>query len=318
MLTAYGTRPQYWRHLEPIVLELERRGHDVARVRTAGRVRKGRVLVASAADAARFTNHEVIYAEHGAGQTYIEGEPFGYAGSPRLARVVLFLCPNERVELAWRAAYPQAAVRTVGSPVLDAHHRRSSPDTDARSGQSSTAESTAIVAVTCHWECGVCPETMPALPYFMAAVEYLARDHEVIGHAHPRIARRMEAAWGEIGIRYVADPDRVLERASVLVADNTSLMYEAAAIDLPVVALNAPSYRRNIEHGLRFWSHVPGQQVDHPHELRPAVDRALRDPRELQRLRHRAARYAYAALDGHAAERAADAIEELTDGPMGS
>lgn len=305
-LTAYATRPQYRRHLAPIVDELSSRGHRISWARNVARLpRGGLVLVASAADAERVAR-DLVYVEHGAGQTYLDGPHKGYAGSPKLERVRLFLAPNERVEWAWRAAYPQAAVRTVGSAVLDRHLTDRAGNVGMR-----TSHSDVTIAVTCHWSCGVCPETMPALPHYLDAVDYLARDHHVLGHAHPRIARRMAEVWREIGIRYVADPDEILERASVLVADNTSLMYEAAAIGTPVVALNAPSYRRDVEHGLRFWSHVPGQQVDHPHELRPAVERALRDPRDLQRLRRRAAKYAYAALDGHAAERAADAIEEL-------
>lgn len=298
-LTAYATRPQYRRHLAPIVAELGARGHTVEWATRVSAVRTRVVLVASAADGARFTNRELIYVEHGAGQTYVDGPGFGYAGGPRLANVRLFLAPNERVAAAWLASYPHAAVETVGSAVLDQHVPRNAAPTTAQT----------VVAITGHWRCGVVPETMPALPHFRQVLPEIVGHFDVVGHAHPRIARSMAAEWDRLGVRFEADPDVILRSASVVVADNTSLLYEAAALDIPVVVLNAPWYRRDVEHGLRFWSYPPGLMVDEPENLARNIARALRDPRSAQRLRHRAAAYAYAAVDGRAAERAVDAIE---------
>lgn len=300
VLTAYASKPHYRRHLEPIVAELKRRGHDLEIEARVARARAPVVLVASHVDASRYTNRVLIYVEHGAGQTYADGPPQGYAGGPGLERVRLFLCPSERVAQRWRDSYPHAAVETVGSPALDQH-----------AVPRYTAEDAAqTVVITSHWRCGVVPETLPALAYFEAALPEIVRLFDVVGHAHPREMSRARRMWERLGVRFEPDPDVVLRTAGLLVADNTSLLYEAAAVGVPTLCLNAPWYRRDVEHGLRFWSYPPGLMVDEPEILARKIARALRDPREARRLRRRAAAYAYAAVDGRAAVRAADAIEE--------
>jgi glycosyltransferase involved in cell wall biosynthesis len=110
------------------------------------------------------------------------------------------------------------------------------------------------------------------------------------------------------------DVDRVLSEADLLVVDNSSCAFEMAAIGKPVVLLNLPSYRRDVEHGLRFWSHPPGIQVDHPSELADAICLALKDPPAHRAIRARAVAEAYAYVDGHASERAATAIMEALNG----
>jgi len=132
----------------------------------------------------------------------------------------------------------------------------------------------------------------------------------VLGHGHPRLWSRIARRWQSLGVEPVRELAEVLERADVLVADNTSAMFEFASLGRPVVVLNAPWYRRDVEHGLRFWSHVPGVQVDHRGLLVPAVDEALRNPDATAAQRAAATRAAYAHTDGMAAARAAQAIRE--------
>lgn len=334
MIDVYASQPNYWRHLAPIVRELCRRGHEVRTgASSLGRPWGDRLMrapetdlliVASWTDARRWPWVRCAYVEHGAGQTYVTGTD-GYAGAPKLDHVVLFIGPNLRTAERWRAVYPDAEVATVGCAALDRllHPAQGDHDQDDQQNEYDGPEPDVhapIVAVTSHWFCSVVPETMPVLHRYESALRSLcdAAVVQVVGHAHPRAERRTSEMWKRLGVDYEPDPDYVLRTADLLIADNTSLMYEAAAIDLPVLALNLPydakrqvGYRRDVEHGLRFWSHVPGLQCDDPADLEAAVHRALDDRREARQLRARAAAHAYAHRDGTSAARAADAIERV-------
>lgn len=326
LIDVYASQPNYWRHLAPIARELRDRGHDVrawASVmgrpwgpRIMGRRERAHTAVcASWEDARRISPQRVCYVEHGAGQTYLDGgneDGRGYAGAEGLEHVVLFLAPGDHVAAQWRARYPQTPVETVGCPALDQHFLRAR-DFSASTTMSVVEPRYNRVAVTEHWRCGVVPETMPAVPLFDRAIAEISRVDgiEVVGHAHPRGVRSTVGRWRDLGIPYEPDPDSVLRTADLLVADNTSLMYEAAALDIPVLAINGPDYRRDVEHGLRFWSHVPGIQCDSVGTFIPAVMAALDDPPEARALRARAASHTYAHRDGRSAQRAADAIESV-------
>lgn len=324
-IDVYASQVNYWRHLAPVVDELRARGHDVAtwsppKAQSWGpplgkrRIRASVAVCASYLDARRLLPQRVIYVEHGAGQTYVEGTGIGYAGADDLEHVVLFVAPGEHVAARWRACYPQVPVETVGCLALDQHlHDFHTPDSGVRN-----PDDRPLVVISQHWRCGVCPETMPAGPDFERGIRELARlgDIQLLGHAHPRGARLTAQWWREWGVvDFEPDPDVVLSRLvatrGLLVHDNSSLMYEAAALDVPVLALNAPTYRRDVEHGLRFWSHVPGLQCDSVGTFIPAVIAALDDPPEAKALRARAASHVYAHRDGGAAARAADAIERV-------
>jgi hypothetical protein len=170
------------------------------------------------------------------------------------------------------------------------------------------------VAVTFHADLAVCPETRTAWHYYDAHLPRLCADPRwrVVGHGHPRLWPTILRRWTQLGVTPMADPDDVLSCADVLVMDNTSLGYEAAALGIPVVCLNIPAYRRDVEHGGRFWDSPPGVQVDHPSQLADAIERALADPPALRAIRERAVTWAYDGLvDGKASERAAAAILEV-------
>jgi hypothetical protein len=312
---AYASRHSYWRHLKPIVVALEERGHEVEEWHPQGietawnRPLDGKrkadnewMIVASEPDAKKFAaSHRLIYVEHGTGQTYV-GLPAGFAGGPGLAAVELFICPAERVADHWHRTYPRAATAVVGDPALDGLVNRSC----------------GIAYWTAHWRCGANFETWPALQHHLPGLPALRdalaeRGIELVGHAHPRDARRMADRWRQLGIRYEPDIDTVLRTGDLLIADNTSALYEAAALGMPVLCLNRPEYRRNIEHGLRFWSYVPGLMCDEPHNLTAFAGLALEDSTNLREQRERAVAHAYAHLDGKAARYAAAAIEGTID-----
>lgn len=169
------------------------------------------------------------------------------------------------------------------------------------------------VAVSFHFDCAVCPETRSAWRYYDPHLPRLVADprFRIVGHGHPRLWPTILRRWQELGVEPWSDVDRVLSEADLVVADNTSLLYEACALNIPTVCLNIPGYRREVEHGGRFWSAPPGPQVDHPSELADAICRALDDPPAHRAIRARAVEWAYSAVDGHASERAATAIMEV-------
>lgn len=276
-----------------------------------------------------------------------------YSGGAGLDQVVLFICPSEAVVMRWLVAYPRARAVAVGCPRLDRWHGYAAqqanrppsthgagappPDTaQASAGTSGPGVQLAAsgppigtvatapgggaplptVAVTFHSDLAVCPETRSAWRHYDAALPALVADPRwrVLGHGHPRLWPTISQRWRRLGVDHTPNADDVLGQAHVLVADNTSLMYEAAAVGIPVVVLNAPWYRRHVHHGLRFWSHPPGIQVDHPAELPDAIAMALLDHPVLQAMRAAAVAAAYAHVDGRASERAAAAILEVLNG----
>lgn len=311
---AYASRAHYLAHLAPVhaALPEEIRGELIGPRRQymrADAFAGDLVLVASWVDSQRWARrHRVIYLEHGAGQSY-GGDPHAanhgsYAGGEGHDHTALFLCPSETVADRWRAVYRAPAV-AVGCPRLDDVERRNEPD---------------VAAFAFHWDNPLCNESRTALPHYArrlgVVVEDLrARGVRVLGHGHPRAAGHLKPMWRALGVEWCDDIDDVLRRAAVFVADNTSAMYEAAALDIPVVALNAPWYRRDVDHGLRFWSHVPGVQCDGPDDLAELVLEQMQGG-TVDDVAHRCvvAAHAYSAVDGKASARAAEAIMEVVAG----
>jgi len=252
-------RAQYARHLQAIFKHLPAalRGTELLGVQATTRDigRHDVVMVGGWSDIGRCGSHRLIYVEHGAGQSY-NGSPesansYGYAGTTQHPpNVIGYIAPRQDVADSWlRPAF------AAGCPAIDA---------------CSTAhyDGPPLAAITFHWGADhpLCAEAGTALghwqPHLGAMVAHVrACGFEPVGHWHPR-SPTMRAVWRELGVTSIDDVGCVLAACSLLIADNTSVMYEAAALGRPVLALNAPWYRRNVHHGLRFWSHVPGWQVD--------------------------------------------------------
>lgn len=270
-----------WRTLEP------------PRGSGAGRA----VLVSSASDlgmATRAGYSAVAYLEHGYGQSY-SGAP-GYPGGRGRGAVSLFLSPNDTAAAADRAAYPGARVAVVGDPALEQVPARE-PGPPA-------------IAVSFHWECAVAPESRSALAHYRRALPALAERYHVLGHGHPRAAQALERVWRRLGVEWVPLFSDVCRRADLYVCDTSSTLFEFASTGRPVVVLNAPWYRRDVEHGLRYWQAASvGVQVDHPGQLLERVALALEDGPAQQLARRAALRCVYARATG-AAQAAAHELEE--------
>lgn len=304
MIDLVASWPHYEAHLLPVwnALPAPLRGRRGAQIGAQHRT----ALIAAHRDlvlARRREYGRVIYLEHGIGQSYAgdlvtTGAGFpGYPGGASRDHVGLFLSPNATAAAMDRRAYPEATVIEVGDPRLDTLPGRI-PSGIQR------------VAVTFHWDSSRVNafEGRPATDHYEGVLAELARSVEVIGHAHPRAVFQLRKLFTRMGIPFVESFDEVCRLADLLVADNTSCLYEFASTGRPVVVLNAPWYRRDIEHGLRFWaaSRV-GPNVEDPADLVETVHFALTDPPEQLAAREAALDIAYAHRSG-AGPRAAAAI----------
>lgn len=327
-IDLYASRPHYASHMLPVYRALPKalRGQLTGPRLTDWWVEAqpdpdphGAVtMVAGYCDLqARAGRGPFVYVEHGAGQTY-PGDPYSaddpsYSGGLGHNEVALYVCPSETVAARWRKAYQGTPAVVVGCPVLDPWHNNVRPY---------EAQWQPTVALAFHWDCGLIPETRSAFRHYEAAIglcvaAWRAQGFQVVGHSHPRISDALTPVWAEHGVQ-VVPLGWVYDHADVLAADNTSIMYEFASLGRDVVCLNAPWYRRDVDHGLRFWSHMPGLPVDTAAELEATVTALLSgDQSTLDRsraMRDRAVDEAYAHRDGLAAWRAAQAITKLVEG----
>lgn len=212
--------------------------------------------------AARLGHRRIVRMEHGIGQSYTEPFP-GYPGGDGNGDVGLFLTPNEHAANRWRRAYPRTRVEVVGCPKLDRVPRRAPP------------LGVPVVAFAFHFDLYLCPETQSALPWFRPAIAEVAKIWPVVGHGHPRRSD-LAGIYAREGVSYVPRFDDVCRVADVLVADNTSVLYEFASTGRPVVVMDPPVYRRDVRHGLRFWdaAHI-GVPVAEAKGVPDAIARAL-------------------------------------------
>lgn len=212
--------------------------------------------------AARQGFRRIVRMEHGIGQSYTEPHP-GYPGGTGNGDVGLFLTPNEHSAERWRVAYPDTRVEVVGCPKLDGLPRRDPP------------LGVPVVAFAFHFDLYLCPETRSALPWFREAIAPTSQIWPVVGHGHPR-RNDLARIYSREGVSYVPRFDDVCRVADVLVADNTSVLYEFAATGRPVVVMDPPVYRRDVRHGLRFWDAAQvGVHVSVPEGVPDAIARAL-------------------------------------------
>ncbi len=327
-IDAFATESHYLAHLAPIwhALDPAERGtfwvagalgdrparEGVAPIKIGFPTRSSTpTLVASFQDRrhAAHVGRPVVYLEHGAGQTYL-GDPRGdhpsYSGGPEHEGTALFLSPSETVADRWRARYPTPAI-AVGCPKLDVRHCR------ARE----TVAPLPTVALSFHSAVALCPETQTAYPHFSGGLRdavgaLRAQGVDVLGHGHPRLWGRLRAVWAALDVEAVEDFDEILGRADVYACDNSSTLPEAASVGLRLVWLNAPWYRRDINHGGRFWEWPRGQvSCDHPADLADAVMETLDEPVEVFKAREAMVREVYVAIDGNAAARSVEAIRAI-------
>lgn len=265
---VYASQPHYADHLLPILRALpdELQGTVYAPRELRGQI-DGPViwstppnstmplLVAGFQDL-RYARRSKVLVNHGAGQRYIGIDSPSYAGGPGRESVDLFICPNEQTAALERARYPHARAVAVGCPKLDAWRQVPKPHNPEP-----------VVAVTFHWNSHIgVAEGGWAWPTWRATIEQLAKRVPLLGHCHPRARIELAPWWRSIGVEYVPRAVDLLERADVLVLDNSSIGFEWAACDRPTVWLGSKDWRDwttdpDARHGLRFGDDLPGPDL---------------------------------------------------------
>lgn len=239
-----------------------------------------------------------ILCEHGAGYTFGATHTSYAGGTGERRKVDLFLCTNKWVYNANKKAYPSKTSVIVGCPKLDSWQKWKSKKTKKKP----------VIALAFHWDCRVVPETRSLFPFYESAIKKLSENFTLIGHAHPRETELMRNVFASYGIEFVETIEEVAQRADVLINDASSILYEFASLDKPVVVLNGLPYRRGVNHGLRFWEHADvGVNCEKPGDLVACVNQALEDTQDQQRKRHEAIEQVYPFL-GSSVEKAVETI----------
>jgi hypothetical protein len=240
----------------------------------------------------------VVFVEHGAGQTYVREDGSihgGYSGGRNRNKVGLFICPNRDVAQRNLSAYPNSSVAIVGSPRLDDLFvsRR------YRAKHQKRPES---IGISFHWDCQITPESGSAFGEFAEQIKHFVHYARVcgmdaIGHGHPKAWNYLSAYWYDQKVEPVKDWQEVVGLIDALFIDNSSIMFEAAALDIPMVLMESDKWRRNVNHGMRFWDYADLGPVVRPGDsLADAFEEAF-DDRYAER-RRTVAREVYAIQPG--------------------
>lgn len=330
---AVATHVHYAEHMLPIWLALpeEHRGTFYAAKKTERFLQSKKVdavafsrrsrkiplsdnltLVASFRDLkiSNTSKRATVYMQHGTGQAF-QGSEGGNTGHipTRLDAVSdtrLYLTPST-YHIEQMRDFTASPIVPIGCPKLDEWHLRPpKPRSDPP-----------VVALAFHWDRHTFPETRSGWDFYRPHFHLLtemrdAGEIELLGHGHPLMRDVFMPGYRKHKIPFVKHFTEVLEKADILLNDASSVLFEFASVDRPVVVLNTPWYRKHVDHGLRFWEHADiGIQVDKPEtELQDAIrNTLLYDPNKQQR--HAAVKAAYEFTDGKCAERAVEAILEV-------
>lgn len=236
------------------------------------------IMVAARKDADRLAGRPVILVEHGIGQSYLVTDRHGVTSrydagnAPPSDNVVEHWAPNPIAldAMRHRDVLPNADGLVVGAPHLwwlaelrgELKRRRSMPN----------------IAVACHWSSPIdAPEARGAWPWITLALNLLRHvpiEATITLVPHPLIGGQMRRHPFARVPGVVVEPHwpTVLAMSDVVVADNTSMLWEAAALDVPTVAVWPPHWRNRKlvpQHGIRF----PGPRfIPHPRDCDEPAD----------------------------------------------
>lgn len=247
-------------------------------------------------------NRPIGWIAHGAGQTYNTAR-WRYSNNDNL---YLALCPNEHYYNYVKTNSKCKNIKIVGSPKLDKWYNYKKEKNEKP-----------VVAISFHHDRKACPESHSSFPHFKNILPQLFTQSKwkILGHGHPRIIDQLIPIYDQYNIEYTRDFEEVLRKADLYICDHMSTLYEFAAVDnKPVVVLNAPWYRRDVEHGLRFWEHCDiGINCDNPEYLLNCVELGLKDNEKQRILRQKCLKAVYKYQDGKSTQRATDELIKLVN-----
>lgn len=263
------------------------------------------VLCASYGDAvsaSQVGRRTTVLLEHGVGQSY--GNHPAYAGGHGRPAGWVYLCPNLRTGRANQRGNLTAAVHVIGDVYMDwldqvAVHRLPAMWDGA---------------VSFHWNgCEVAPEAGSTRRYWWPGVVHASSRYSLVGHAHPRETSEARALYEGAGMPFLHSLESVVQgSARSFICDNSSAMFYCAALDIPVVVLSAPQYRRDVEWGCRFWEYADvGVEVSTVDGLMPAIGRTLEYPEAHRDRRAEVSAELFPFRDGESASRAVSVLRAL-------
>jgi len=249
-------------------------------------------------------HRKIILMEHGPGIVFPHNA--GYAGGDGIRRKVnLFLPPNQLVYNKTAQTMPGARQVIIGTPMLDKWSTITFPlPTEVK------------VFISFHWNgAGVQPEAGTALDHYKKVLPFLAKrtEFQIVGHGHPRIMDDLIPLYNDCEIQWTRDFEDVIRDGYVYLNDASSTIY-MAGIFMPVIFLNAPWFRKDINFGLRWWEYTDfGSHCEEPKELLGLIERTLANPFEYSEERKKMRMDLFPYL-GESSERAMNVIKEYLYG----
>jgi len=213
----------------------------------------------------------LILMEHGAGQMYNACHP-AWMRSNYNSNTVLLLATNEILAKRFKENN-NIPVEIVGCPKLDAMIFDNCIKNDK-------------IAISFHYNCQILPETQTAFKYYKDIIPKVAKEFNLLGHGHPVHWNFMEKYYKDNKIKAIKNFEQIAKQVDIYIVDNSSTLFEFAALDKPVIVLNCPAYRKDVEHGMRFWEFADiGLQVNKSEELIPTIYETInKDPQRERRI----------------------------------
>lgn len=259
--------------------------------------KNGFTLIAGYKDYCVLKNNKIIYMEHGIGHTYGFQHP-AYAGEKGKDKVVLFLNQHFLTHQKNIKTYPKISNFIIGTPKMDQYPIVSS------------IKEKPLVCISFHWNDNKnIPEMKNSFNYYKKIIPILKdrEEFDLVFHGHPKDEKVWEDYCKKNNIKKIKYLDEVLKEADIYICDNSSSMYEFAALNKPVIVLNNPEYRKSVAGHIRFWEYIPGLEVNEPEELLPSIIRTIKNPKEFEKNRLDIINHLYP-YRGYSSQRAAEVI----------